>query len=285
MTLLLCPPDHYGIEYEINPWMRRSRNAEPGLARAQWQGLCDGLKGLGCGIEIVPPQPGLPDMVFTANAGLVVGRRFIRSNFRHKERRGEAEHFERWFAEHDFEIVTLPPELFFEGEGDALYCRDVLFCGYRFRSDIRSHQRLAELLGCLAISVELVDERFYHLDTCFCPLPDGGALWFPAAFDEYGQRAIREHCGPLSEVQPAEAVHFACNAVVVGQVMVLPEGCPRLTAHLAERGYRCHALPMTEFIKAGGACKCLTLYLPADAPGDSRGRHQESKEQRLGISA
>jgi N-dimethylarginine dimethylaminohydrolase len=261
--LLLCPPDYYGIEYEINPWMRQTHNAEPDLARAQWKSLHDTLRSLGCQIDLLAPQPGLPDLVFTANAGLVVGQRFILSNFRHKERRGEEIHFERWFAEHGFEVVKLPPKLMFEGEGDALFGGDVLFCGYKFRSDIRSHHRLAEWLACLAVSVELVDERFYHLDTCFCPLPDRSAIWFPGAFDDYGQRVIRDHCAGLIEVAPEEALQFACNAVVLGNDVVLPKGCPKLGSALAEKGFRPHALPMGEFIKAGGACKCLTLLVPA----------------------
>ena len=260
--LLLCAPDYYGIEYEINPWMRRTRNAEPGLACVQWQALCDTLRTLGCQIDLLAPQPGLPDLVFTANAGLVIGRRFILSSFRHKERRGEEGHFERWFTEHGFEVVKLPPKLIFEGEGDGLFCGDVLFCGYRFRSDIQSHLFLTELLHNLVVSVELVDERFYHLDTCFCPLPDGGAFWFPAAFDEYGQRAIRAHVIDLIDVAPEEAMHFSCNAVVIDRDIVLPEGAPQLVTKLQERGYRCHALPMSEFIKAGGACKCLTMFMP-----------------------
>src|SRR5205085_599839 len=105
------------------------------------------------------------------------------SNFRFKERQGEQPHFEDWFAKHDFTILKMPSEMVWEGEGDALFSRDILFCGYRFRSDIRSHQWLGEQLDRLVISVELVDERFYHLDTCFCPLPDGSAIWFPPAFD------------------------------------------------------------------------------------------------------
>src|SRR4030095_14166519 len=189
--LLLCPPEHYGIEYEINPWMDRTRETNRALASTQWQWLRDTLQSLGGTLDFMEPQPGLPDMVFTANAGLVVGTKFIRSNFRHHERRGEAAFCEKWFSEHDFEVVRLPERLVFEGEGDALFSGDVLFCGYRFRSDIQSHQWLGDFLKCLVISVELVDGRFYHLDTCFCPLPlpHGGAIWFPAAFDEYGQKA------------------------------------------------------------------------------------------------
>jgi N-dimethylarginine dimethylaminohydrolase len=201
-------------------------------------------------------------MVFTANAGLVVGNQFIRSNFRFSERRGEEEHFEKWFAERGYEILRLPEGLYFEGEGDALFSGETLLCGYRFRSDIRSHQQIGELLKCLVISVELVQDRFYHLDTCFCPLPGRGAIWYPAAFDEYGQRAIRHHVGDLIDVREGEAAHFACNAVVLDKHVILPQGCPQLAADLAERGYTPHPLRMTEFIKAGGACKCLTLFLP-----------------------
>src|SRR5436305_332287 len=116
--LLLCPPDHFGIEYEINPWMDRARQALPAQARAQWQGLRDTLQSLGCQVELITPQEKMPDMVFTANAGLAVGKRFVRSNFRFQERRGEEQHFEKWLADHNYEIVRLPDGLFFEGEGD-----------------------------------------------------------------------------------------------------------------------------------------------------------------------
>jgi arginine dihydrolase len=260
--LLLCPPDYYGIEYEINPWMSRARGADKPLVQAQWKGLFDTLSRLDCKVELVPARPKLPDMVFTANAGLTVGRRFIPSNFRHKERAGEAPHFAHWMEEQGYEIVWLPKNLYFEGEGDALFGGDVLFCGYKFRSDINSHRAVADILGCLVISVELVDPRFYHIDTCFCPLPDGGAVWFPAAFDEYGQRAIRDHLRDLIDVAPEEAAHFSCNAVVLDHDVVLPEGAPKLVATLHDRGYTCHELPMTEFLKAGGACKCLTMFMP-----------------------
>ena len=260
--LLLCPPDYYGIEYEINPWMNRAENAVPEIARQQWGGLMTKLENLGCQVELLKPVAKLPDMVFTANAGMVVGQRFIRSNFRFAERRGEEPYYDEWFKLHGYEIVHLPKELYFEGEGDALFCSDILFCGYRFRSDIRSHQHLGELLKCLVISVELVEDRYYHLDTCFCPLSDGAAVWYPGAFDSYGQSAIRHHLNDLIEVHPEEATHFACNAIVLGKDVVLPEATPRLTAELNGRGYRTHPLPMTEFLKAGGACKCLCLLLP-----------------------
>ncbi|SRR5581483_1621476 len=260
--LLLCPPDHYGIEYEINPWMSRARGAEAAIAQQQWKGLYETLLRLDCKVHLVEPVKGLPDMVFTANAGLAIGKKFVPSNFRHQERAGEAPYFAKWMEAHGYEVTWLPNDYYFEGEGDALFGGDTLFCGYKFRSDVKSHHKVAEMFGCHSISVELVDARFYHIDTCFCPLPDGGAFWFPAAFDEYGQHTIRDHVTDLIDVVEEEAVHFSCNAVVLDRQVVLPEGAPNLVRQLRDRGYECHQLPMSEFLKAGGACKCLTMFLP-----------------------
>src|SRR2546423_695300 len=187
--------------------MSRVPGGEGPVSQAQCKGLLEKLPNLVSKLGLIPPRPKLPDMVFTANAGLTIGRRFIPSNFRHQERAGEAPHFASWMEEQGYEIVWLSKDLYFEGEGDALFGGDVLFCGYKFRSDINSHRAVADLLGCLVISVELVDPRFYHIDTCFCPLPDGRAFWFPEAFDGYGQRAIRDHLHDLIDVPAEEAVH------------------------------------------------------------------------------
>jgi N-dimethylarginine dimethylaminohydrolase len=176
----------------------------------------------------------------------------------------EAQLFEQWFSAHGYDIVRLPENLKFEGEGDALFCGEVLFCGYHFRSDIQSHQWLEEHLGCLVISAESVDPRFYHLDTCFYPLSQSAAICYLDAFDEYGRTAIRQHVHDLIQVPLDEALRFACNAVVLGKDIVLPSGCPQLTGILSERDYCCHDLHMGEFMKAGGACKCLALYLSRD---------------------
>src|SRR5918911_3841317 len=134
--ILMCPPDYYGIEYEINPWMSRSRGSTPERARRQWQTLRDTLRGLGAAVELLEPRPGLPDLVFTANAGLVYGKRFFSSRFRHEVRARETPHFDAWFAAHGFAVKHLPAGVYFEGAGDALFCGPALFAGYRIRSDV-----------------------------------------------------------------------------------------------------------------------------------------------------
>jgi N-dimethylarginine dimethylaminohydrolase len=261
-TLLMCPPTYYEIQYEINPWMSRLRGTDPPLAQAQWNHLRDLLAGPpGAKLEFIEPRPGVPDLVFTANAGLVVGRRVILSRFRFPVRSVEEPIFHEWFAAHDFEVIELPPDSFFEGAGDALFCGEHLFCGYHFRSEIRSHNCIAQLLGRRTLSLQLTDPRFYHLDTCFCPLAAGQAMYYPAAFDEYARQVLAANVDDLIEVTPADALRFGCNAVCIDRQVILPAGCTQLTSELCSRGYHIHPVNLSEYLKSGGAAKCLTLRL------------------------
>jgi len=260
----MCPPDFYGIEYEINPWMSRSRGSDNNRARQQWQALHDSLLRLGVTIELMTPQPALPDLVFTANAGLVIGTQFFSSSFRHEVRARETPHFDAWFSRHGFTVVHLPEGLYFEGAGDALFCGPTLFAGYRIRSDVRGHQHLGQLLGKQVLPVELINPRFYHLDTCFCPLAPGEALYYPAAFDAYGRKVLEANIPRLLAVSEPEALRFGCNAVVVGKTVVTNTGCEQLGAGLHVWGYQTVAVELDEFLKAGGSAKCLTLRLDGE---------------------
>jgi len=279
--ILMCPPDFYGIHYEINPWMDMSRQAEHAVATEQWNALYRQITQSGASVSLLASVPGLPDLVFTANAAMVFrrtedispsttdGRKSslpmaLLSRFRHRQRQGEEPYNRQWFAEHGFEVVDVPEGYDFEGAGDALFCGDTLYAGYRMRSDAGGHQQIGRMLGVRVIPVELVDARYYHLDTCFCPLADGEAIWYPPAFDEYGQKAIREHVPRLIEVEQAEAERFACNAVVIGRRVITNTGCDRLHAALVARGYEPIATPLDEFVKAGGSAKCLTLRLDGE---------------------
>ena len=160
--------------------------------------------------------------------------------------------------------MTLPEGYNHEGAGDALFCGDTLFAGYRFRSDVRSHQWVAETLGVEVLPMELVDPRYYHLDTCFCPLAEGEAIYHPGAFDDYGRSVLQSRIARLIEVAPEEAVSFSCNAVVIGRNVILNDGAPKLSKPLEQSGYTVHPLRLTEFIKAGGSAKCLTLRLDGE---------------------
>jgi arginine dihydrolase len=268
--ILMCRPTHYGIEYEINPWMKRSQGADTARATRQWEELYVTLtERIGTRVELIEPVAGLPDMVFTANAGLVWGNVFIPSCFRHPERAGEAPLFERWFAERGFEIRRLPEDCYFEGAGDALPCSGILWTGYHFRSDVRAHWRISELLGIPTMPLELADARFYHLDTCFCPLNEETAIYYPAAFDDYARRVMEANIPFLIPAAEEEAIRFACNAVVVGREVVLNAGCPRLGDELTRRGWTVHSVDLSEYLKSGGSAKCLTIGIGEAA--ESRG--------------
>ena len=262
--ILMCPPDYYGIEYEINPRMSRSRGSVPERAQQQWKSLYETLLGLGVQVEFLTPQPGLPDLVFTANAGVVVHQRFFSSRFRHGVRARETPFFDAWFAGHGFTVEQLPGDVFFEGAGDALFCGPILFAGYRIRSDVGGHQYLGKILRKLVLPLELVDPRFYHLDTCFCPLAPGEAIYYADAFDAYGCKVLQSHIPRLLAVSTDEANRFGCNAVVVGKTVVLNTGCEKLAADLRSWGYQTMAVELDEFLKAGGSAKCLTLRLDGE---------------------
>lgn len=259
--ILMCEPLHYRIDYEINPWMHRANAVHAEQALAQWTGLRQALTGLGVEIELVPQVPGLPDMTFTANAGIASGNIFIPSNFRYRERQAEAEHFSRWFEERRYEVVTIHEPHYWEGEGDVLPAGDRVFAGYRFRTEFRALDHLAEILGADLVRLELVDPRFYHLDTCFCPLDERTALVYPLAFSAEANAQLAAHFPDLIAVQEPDALRFACNAFPMGKTVVLNSGCASTMEALRSRGYECIETPMDEFIKAGGSVKCLILTL------------------------
>jgi N-dimethylarginine dimethylaminohydrolase len=260
----MCPPDYYGIEYEINPWMHIEAGSQSDRAREQWNALHRTLTELLVEVDLIEPVQGLPDLVFTANAGLVFRNIFISSRFRYGVRQGESPHFEAWARSRGFEVILMPEDDHFEGAGDALFCGDTLFAGYRFRSDAQSLHWIADRLQVPVLPLELVDPRFYHLDTCFCPLAPDQAIYYPGAFDAYGRSVLRDQIGTLIEVSEAEAASFSCNAVVVGRTVILNEGASQLAAELEAIGFEVRPLAFTEFIKSGGSAKCLTLRIDGE---------------------
>jgi lysine-ketoglutarate reductase/saccharopine dehydrogenase-like protein (TIGR00300 family) len=295
IRILMCSPDHYDVDYVINPWMEGNiHKSSRDRAAEQWQKLYHILKDLAV-VDLVPPQQGWPDMVFTANAGLVLGDDVVLSRFYHKERQGEEPHFKKWFEDKGFTVHELPKDLPFEGAGDALLDREGrwLWAGYGFRSELDSHPYIAKWLDIEVLSLRLIDDRFYHLDTCFCPLTDGYLLYYPDAFDSYSNRLIemRVPAEKRIAIEEADAVKFACNAVNVNRTVVMNQASDSLKQRLAEVSFQVIETPLTEFLKAGGAAKCLTLritepVLPdvhANAPVESRIIHLEGHLLDAGI--
>ncbi len=264
--ILMCPPDHFTVSYVINPWMENNRGrTDASLARAQWQELHDVI-ARHAEITLVTPQPGLPDMVFTANAGLVYRDLAVASYFRSKERQGETSFFADWYRAHGFRLADWPQDVSFEGAGDALFDRgqDILWLGFGFRSDRRAGPLLEKLVPVEVVTLALADPRFYHLDTCLCPLPRGYLLYYPPAFSAESQAVIAARV-PVEKrivVSEQDAMMFACNAVTLGDdLVVINAATPELQQKLRAAGFAPQLVNLSEYIKSGGAAKCLTLKL------------------------
>ena len=269
---LLCPPDFFQVRYVINPWMRGNvGRADPGRARRQWEAWRAALAEF-ADLEAVPPAEEQPDMPFAANAGLVLGEVFIPARMRFPQRQGETPRFRDWFKRRGYRVVELEDAGSFEGEGDALFQpgEPLLWCGYGVRSSLQVYRQLAALLDVEIALLRLVDERFYHLDTCLCPLPDGRAMYYPEAFDQESVETLRRRFAPERrlEIGAEDALRLACNAVVLGRVLLLHGAGPELRQRLSAWGLQTRVCPLSEFLLAGGSAKCLALCLShAPAPG------------------
>jgi N-dimethylarginine dimethylaminohydrolase len=262
---LMCPPSFFDVSYVINPWMRGNVKAtSPERADDQWQRVRGLISGV-AQVELVDSRPGLPDMPFTANAGLVLEDTVVLTRFRHPERQDEELYFERWFCDNGFAVLKLPPSIAFEGAGDALLDRSqsLLWMGHGHRSSAESVRYLRRWLDIDIVPLRLMDERFYHLDTCFCPLEGGYVMYFPQAFDEASLRSIARHVPESHRLTVGEedALHFACNAVNIGRLIVLNKVSRELRSRLEQLGFAVVESELTEFMKAGGSAKCLTLRL------------------------
>jgi N-dimethylarginine dimethylaminohydrolase len=270
----MCPPRHFGVLYEINPWMSREVSVDPEQALAQWEGLVATLEAAGAEVVVMEPEADVPDLVFTANAGVVNGGQFVPSHFRHPERRPETPINAAWFAKRGWRVDHLPPELDHEGAGDALPFtpedgRPVLLSGYSFRSDAGAATHLSTLLKCPVRPIELVDPRLYHVDLTFCPLDSRRAIVAPLGWDAYGRKVVEALVPEPLVLSDDETLSFCANSVVVGTTIVMPAVPPRVGRQLEAWGFTVVGCKIDEFLKAGGGCRCLTLALDVRVSPDA----------------
>lgn len=261
--VLMCPPTFFDVEYEINPWMHIGNPVQPELARRQWQALY-GIYAdcLGWDVALIEPVSGLPDMVFTANGGLVIGGKVVLPQFRQPERQGETAYFERWFRDNSF-VDLVRPAHDFEGEGDALLWRDVLFAGYPWRSDKPSHEELAKAFDIEVVGLQLIDARFYHLDTAFAVIDERTVALYPAAFTNESLAQVKRVVPNVIEASAADAVAYGLNSMSDGENVVISDRAQGLIECYRSIGKRVWPTPIGEFQKSGGGVKCLTLELRA----------------------
>lgn len=261
-TYLMCPPEHFAVEYAINPWMNPDEPVDVALAMRQWQNLRSLFGSLGHTVHTVTPVAGLPDMVFAANGATVIDGRVLGARFRYPQRQAEAEAYLSWLRANRTGTGEIrAARVVNEGEGDIVFAGRAILAGHGFRTDETVAAELADLFGLPVISLRLVDPRFYHLDTALAVLADDVAAYYPAAFDDAGRAALAGYFRELIEAKDEDAEVLGLNAVSDGRNVVLPVQAKSLAAQLADEGFAPIGVDLSELLKAGGGPKCCTLEL------------------------
>ena len=263
---LMCRPEHFAVTYAINPWMQPGVPVDRERAIAQWDALRRTYLDLGHRVHLLDPVPGLPDMVYAANGATVVGGVVLGARFRHPERAAEAAAHLAWFRAAGFARVV-EPEFVNEGEGDLLVVGDgaaqVVLAGAGFRTDRRAHAEAERVLGTPVLPLELVDPRYYHLDTAIAVLDGATIAWLPDAFAPASREVLRARFPDAIVADAADAAVLGLNAVSDGRHVVLPAQAHRLAATIAERGFTPVPVDLSELLKGGGGPKCCTLEVRA----------------------
>ncbi|OBB69106.1 dimethylargininase [Mycobacterium sp. 852014-50255_SCH5639931] len=253
----MTPPEFFAVEYAINPWMDIATPVDVGVAVAQWDALRRTYLRLGHRVEVVEPVPGLPDMVYAANGGFVARDVAIVARFRFAERAGESRAYAEWMSSLGYRPVST--RHINEGQGDLLMIGETVLAGYGFRTDRRAHPEISTALRVPVVSLELVDPRFYHLDTALAVLDDRTVAFYPPAFSAAAQDQLQALFPDAIVVGSADAFVLGLNVVSDGLHVVLPAAATGFAAQLREAGFEPVGVDLSELLKGGGSVKCCTL--------------------------
>ena len=254
---VMTSPEYYAVEYAINPWMDLATPVDRGAAAMQWESLYETYVSLGHTVDLVRPQPGLPDMVYAANGGFIAGDTAVPARFKYAERAKESVAYEAWMRSRGYHLV--PTRHVNEGQGDLLLIGEMILAGHGFRTDVRAHAEIADVLRMPVVSLELVDPRFYHLDTALAVLDDSTIAYYPPAFSDAARRQLGVLFPDAVLVGSADAYVFGLNAVSDGLHVVHPSGATGFAAQLRDAGFQPIAVDLSELLKGGGSIKCCTL--------------------------
>jgi N-dimethylarginine dimethylaminohydrolase len=253
----MTAPTFFAVEYAINPWMDTSTAVDTHVAMNQWETLRQTYKELGHTVELVEPVAGLPDMVYAANGGLLVNGKAVVARFAYPQRAGESVAYAEWMARHGFDPVETRHVN--EGQGDLLVVGSIVLAGYGFRTERKAHAEIAALVGMPVVSLELVDPRFYHLDTALAVLDDTTIAYYPPAFSDEARAQLLELFPDAIEVAGADADVLGLNAVSDGLNVVLPAAATGFAEQLRDAGFLPIGVDLSELLKGGGSVKCCTL--------------------------
>ncbi|OBG95600.1 N-dimethylarginine dimethylaminohydrolase [Mycobacterium sp. E3251] len=253
----MTPPEFFAVEYAINPWMDIATPVDVGVAMAQWDSLRAAYLRLGHRVEVIKPVPGLPDMVYAANGGFIAGDVAIVARFRFAERAGESRAYAEWMSSFGYRPVSTRHVN--EGQGDLLMVGETVLAGYGFRTDRRAHAEISAALRAPVVSLELVDPRFYHLDTALAVLDDQTIAFYPPAFSASARDQLQALFPGAIVVASADAFVLGLNVVSDGLHVVLPAAATGFAAQLRAAGFEPIGVELSELLKGGGSVKCCTL--------------------------
>ena len=253
----MTAPTFFAVEYAINPWMDTSTSVDTHVALNQWETLRQTYKELGHTVELVEPVAGLPDMVYAANGGLLVNGKAVVARFAYPQRAGESAAYAEWMGRHGFHPAETRHVN--EGQGDLLVVGSIVLAGYGFRTERRAHDEIAAAVQMPVVSLELVDPRFYHLDTALAVLDDTTIAYYPPAFSDQARATLLELFPDAIEVASADAHVLGLNAVSDGLNVVLPAAATGFAEQLREAGFKPIGVDLSELLKGGGSVKCCTL--------------------------
>ena len=261
-TVLMSSPEYFKVEYSINPWMIEGVEVDLELAKQQWENLKSTIEDAGAVVQVVPPHEQYPDLVFTANSGIVKEDKVLIANFKFEERQGEEDIYSKWFSENGYEVSRIPSEFKFEGRGDAFVLGEYLVGSYGIRSDKEALLYIADQFGLKPKIAELADPKFYHLDTCFQQLPteNRDAIFYPQAFKDESLSEFSDLFN-LIPVSEGDSNKLACNAVVINDTVIFPSEDIDVIQTVEDLGLNTAVANVSEFLKSGGACQCLVITL------------------------
>jgi len=274
-VFLTVDPAHYEVSYRINPWMQPDSWQQDAVrlrqeAQQAYASLCSSLRGAGCEVISVSGPPGVPDLVFTANAAIVMEGRALMARFRYPERQAEEPAYLKIFEELQaqgrlHEVRQLPPGCYQEGAGDCIWDakRGLFWAGHGPRSSLHAIPYIRDFFGVEVVPLELTSEYCYHLDVCFCPLSGGEILYFPPALSEVARRQLARRVPRdlLIEASEEDLRHFSVNAINLGRLIIMNRTTDALRKVLRDRGYQVVELDLSPFMMSGGSAYCLTLRL------------------------
>jgi arginine dihydrolase len=254
---VMTAPRFFAVDYAINPWMDTAARVDPAVAIAQWEQLRDTYQRLGHVVDQVDPVPGLPDMVYAANGGLIINGTAVVARFKYPQRQGESEAYAEWMRVHGY--LPVHTRHVNEGQGDLLPVGGMVLAGTGFRTDPRAHTEIAEITGLPVVSLKLVDPRFYHLDTALTVLDETTIAYYPPAFTECSCARLEMLFPNAIVVGSGDAYVFGLNAVSDGRHVVYPAPAVGFADQLSQAGFEPIGVEMSELLKGGGSVKCCTL--------------------------